>query len=297
MKISEGTNGVFMIAATPFTERGELDLDSTDRLVDFYLSYGVAGITILGMMGEASKLTVDETSRFMRRALARVDGRVPIVVGVSNPGIAPLVELAREAMDAGAAGVMITPISTLRTEEQTVELLRASVRDAGAGRAGGAAGLSAGHERASVRRDHRADHRSLPAGRHAQARGLPRAGEAHPGAPQRGRRPASACQHPRRQWRALSAAGACARRRRRDDRLRLSGNACARSAGCSDRATPRAARTCSTVIFRCCGTRRSRGSGLRCARKSCVDAAPLRAASCALPARNCRATITRSSTG
>jgi 4-hydroxy-tetrahydrodipicolinate synthase len=120
MKISEGTKGVFVIAATPFTERGELDLDSTDRLVDFYLSSGVAGITILGMMGEASKLTVDETSRFMRRALARVDGRVPIVVGVSNPGIAPLVELARQAMDAGAAGVMITPISTLRTEEQTV---------------------------------------------------------------------------------------------------------------------------------------------------------------------------------
>src|SRR5262245_19202656 len=120
MKISEGTTGVFVIAATPFSERGELDLDSTDRLVDFYLSSGVAGITILGMMGEASKLTVDETSRFMRRALARVDGRVPIVVGVSNPGIAPLVELARQAMDAGAAGVMITPVSTLRTEEQTV---------------------------------------------------------------------------------------------------------------------------------------------------------------------------------
>jgi 4-hydroxy-tetrahydrodipicolinate synthase len=78
MKISEGANGVFMIAATPFAERGELDLDSTDRLVDFYLSSGVAGITILGMMGEASKLTVDETSRFMRRALARVDERVPI---------------------------------------------------------------------------------------------------------------------------------------------------------------------------------------------------------------------------
>jgi 4-hydroxy-tetrahydrodipicolinate synthase len=56
-KISETSKGVYIIAATPFTDEGELDLESTDRLTDFYLERGVTGFTILGMMGEAPKLT------------------------------------------------------------------------------------------------------------------------------------------------------------------------------------------------------------------------------------------------
>ncbi len=50
-RLAEGARGVFVIAATPFTETGELDLASADRLVDFYLERGVDGVTVLGMMG------------------------------------------------------------------------------------------------------------------------------------------------------------------------------------------------------------------------------------------------------
>jgi 4-hydroxy-tetrahydrodipicolinate synthase len=40
-------------------------------------------------------------------------GKVPVVVGVTSPGFAPMRALAREAMEGGAAGVMIAPPQTL----------------------------------------------------------------------------------------------------------------------------------------------------------------------------------------
>jgi 4-hydroxy-tetrahydrodipicolinate synthase len=118
MRLTETADGVYVIAVTPFTDTGEIDEQSIDRAVEFYLEAGVSGMTILGMMGEAHKLTSEESRTVMARYLARVDGRVPVVVGVSAPDTDPLVALAGEAMDAGAAGVMVAPVSSLRTEEQ-----------------------------------------------------------------------------------------------------------------------------------------------------------------------------------
>ena len=112
--------GVFIIAATPFEDSGALDLSSTDSLIDFYLGTGADGLTVLGMMGEAGKLSPEESTRFLNRVLARVACRIPVVVGVSNTGTDNLVSFSHQSMDAGAAGVMITPLSTLRTEEQVV---------------------------------------------------------------------------------------------------------------------------------------------------------------------------------
>jgi len=116
--LDESASGVFLIGVTPFTDDGALDLDSTDRVVDFYLERGATGLTVLGMMGEAPKLTAEESRIFVRRVLARVGGRVPVVVGVSAPGFAPMRELAETVMDDGAAGVMVAPPASLRTDDQ-----------------------------------------------------------------------------------------------------------------------------------------------------------------------------------
>ena len=86
--ITSSSRGVFVIAVTPFLETGALDHDSIDRMVDFYAEKGADGLTILGMMGEAPKLTQAEsievttvpgvvstshTSRTMRGSLTLVD--------------------------------------------------------------------------------------------------------------------------------------------------------------------------------------------------------------------------------
>lgn len=109
--------GVFVIAATAFDSSGALDLSATDRLVDWYLEKGVSGLAILGQMGEAAKLTFEEQLAFARRVLARVAGRVPVVVGATAPGFASILALARAVAEAGAAGVMVAPPGHLRGDE------------------------------------------------------------------------------------------------------------------------------------------------------------------------------------
>ncbi len=116
-KLSAAAKGVFVIAVTPFTESGDIDEASIDSMVDFYLDKGADGLTLLGMMGEAPKLTQAESITVVRRTLTRSRGK-PVVVGVSAPGLAAIGELGKAVMDAGAAGVMVAPTPSLRTDEQ-----------------------------------------------------------------------------------------------------------------------------------------------------------------------------------
>jgi 4-hydroxy-tetrahydrodipicolinate synthase len=115
--LDESACGVYIIAVTPFTDAGEIDFASTDSMVEFYLERGATGLTILGMMGEAPKLSVAESVRFARHVVHRVAGRVPVVVGVSSPGFAAMRELAQAVMDDGAAGVMVAPAGGLKTDD------------------------------------------------------------------------------------------------------------------------------------------------------------------------------------
>ena len=119
-KLDTSATGVYLITVTPFTDSGALDLASTDRMVDFCLDSGVTGLTVLGIMGEATKLTAEESALFVGRVLARVAGRVPVVVGASAPGFAPMKELTDSVMALGAAGVMVAPPSSVRTDDQIV---------------------------------------------------------------------------------------------------------------------------------------------------------------------------------
>ncbi|MCH2167931.1 MAG: dihydrodipicolinate synthase family protein [Oceanicola sp.] len=119
----DGTEtGVFTIAVTPFLPDGSLDLDSLDRVTDFYLEKGATGLTILGMMGEAGKLSAAEAISVVRRVTARAG--VPVIVGVSAAGLAPMKALADEAMEAGAAGAMVAPPWTLQTDDQILSYYR-----------------------------------------------------------------------------------------------------------------------------------------------------------------------------
>jgi 4-hydroxy-tetrahydrodipicolinate synthase len=117
-KIGPDSRGVFIISVTPFTDAGDVDWPSVDSLVEFYLGKGVSGVTILGMMGEAQKLSDTESATFAKYFIDRVAGRVPIIVGVSHAGTDNLVRLSKTAMDAGAGGVMVAPAAGLKTEVQ-----------------------------------------------------------------------------------------------------------------------------------------------------------------------------------
>lgn len=116
MTFGTEAKGVYAIATTPFHDDGTVDFNSIDRLTDFYQESGCTGVTILGIMGEAPKLEPDESRAIIRRVVDRAT--VPVIVGVSAPGFATMRSLARDAMDMGAAGVMIAPTPSLRTDDQ-----------------------------------------------------------------------------------------------------------------------------------------------------------------------------------
>ncbi|HEX8166532.1 MAG TPA: dihydrodipicolinate synthase family protein [Beijerinckiaceae bacterium] len=120
--LDASASGVYVIAPTPFHDDGRIDERSTDRMTDFFLESGVTGITVLGQMGEAPKLDHGEAVGVAARVIRRA--AVPVVVGVSAPGFAAMRAIAREVMEAGAAGVMIAPPSSLRTDDQIVTYYR-----------------------------------------------------------------------------------------------------------------------------------------------------------------------------
>lgn len=117
-RLAPTAEGVFAIFATPFTDAGKLDLKSLETLTDFYLDAGISGITVLGMMGEAPKLSPAESREVLAVVLDRVAGRVPVVVGTSAAGLDNLVSLSHHAMETGAAGVMVAPLPSLKNDEQ-----------------------------------------------------------------------------------------------------------------------------------------------------------------------------------
>ncbi|MCW1842900.1 dihydrodipicolinate synthase family protein [Prosthecomicrobium hirschii] len=117
MHLTPTAAGVFPIAPTPFTADGSLDWASAERLFAWYDGLGADGTTVLGIMGEAPKLEPEESLRIVKVAVAGMPGK-PVIVGVSAPGFAAMRRLARDAMEAGAAAVMIAPPPSLRTDDQ-----------------------------------------------------------------------------------------------------------------------------------------------------------------------------------
>jgi 4-hydroxy-tetrahydrodipicolinate synthase len=130
MLLTADARGVFPIAPTPFLDDGTIYLPSIDRLAEFYGRIGATGLTVLGQLGEAPKLEHAESVAVARRFIARA-AALPVVVGVSAPGFAAMRVLALEVMAAGAAGVMIAPPHTLRTDDQIVGWYRQAAQAVG----------------------------------------------------------------------------------------------------------------------------------------------------------------------
>lgn len=131
MKLDAKAAGLFPIAVTPFTADGAICWDSVDSMTDFYVKAGATGLTILGIMGEAPKMTLEESLEITARVCARAK-HIPVVVGVSSPGFAAMRQLAHGAMRRGAAGVMIAPQPSLRTDDQIVGYFAQAVDAIGA---------------------------------------------------------------------------------------------------------------------------------------------------------------------
>jgi 4-hydroxy-tetrahydrodipicolinate synthase len=115
--------GVYAITATPFHDDGSIDFAGIDRIVDFEFGAGVHGLTILGIMGEAHKLTEEERRTVAERFIKRAGDR-PVVVGTSAAATDLAVRYSREAQDVGAAALMVAPPANLRNLDAVREYYR-----------------------------------------------------------------------------------------------------------------------------------------------------------------------------
>lgn len=103
--------GVYPILPTPFSDSGELDIDSLRRLIDFQKSAGVSGVAILGFMGESHKLAESERQTVVKTVVEQAADDLQVWVGVRALGTMGSIEQAQGAQDLGADAVFVAPIS------------------------------------------------------------------------------------------------------------------------------------------------------------------------------------------
>jgi 4-hydroxy-tetrahydrodipicolinate synthase len=101
--------GVWGVLATPFSG-STLDLDDNGvaQLVEHADHAGVAGLTVLGVFGEAARLSWAERRRVLETVLDTTD--LPLVVGCTGLSTAPVIDEARMAVELVGdrlAGVMV----------------------------------------------------------------------------------------------------------------------------------------------------------------------------------------------
>ena len=105
-------DGVFGVLPTAFHEDGALDLAGTSALVRANHDAGAAGVTVLGVMGEAAELSEDERREVVGAVIANAFG-LPVIVGVTGDSREVVAGRARDAAGRGVSAVMVSPTRTL----------------------------------------------------------------------------------------------------------------------------------------------------------------------------------------
>lgn len=77
-------NGVYTALITPFLSDRKIDFAALDRLIDFQIDNGVAGLVLLGTTAETATLSDDEQKEIVEAAVKKINGRVPVIIGVGS---------------------------------------------------------------------------------------------------------------------------------------------------------------------------------------------------------------------
>jgi 4-hydroxy-tetrahydrodipicolinate synthase len=103
---------------TPMRADGSVDFQAWDRLLDFHVAEGTDAVVVGGTTGESPTLERDEVVELVRRAKARVAGRMPVIGGSGTNSTAGSVELSRALAAAGADGLLtVVPYYNKPTQE------------------------------------------------------------------------------------------------------------------------------------------------------------------------------------
>ena len=107
--LSSPLRGIIPPMITPLLDRDTLDVAGLERLIEHILGGGVHGLFILGTTGEAPSLSYRLRYELIDRACKQVNGRVPVLVGVTDTCFVESINTANKARDAGAQAVVLAP--------------------------------------------------------------------------------------------------------------------------------------------------------------------------------------------
>lgn len=110
-------SGSIVALVTPMTESGEVDYVAWDRLVDWHLAEGTDAVVVCGTSGESPTVTLAEAQELTRRAVMRLEGRLPVIAGSGTNDTASSIERTRALAAAGADAVLVvTPFYNKPTQ-------------------------------------------------------------------------------------------------------------------------------------------------------------------------------------
>ena len=101
--------GIIPPMVTPLKDRDALDVPGLERVIRHLLAGGVHGLFLLGTTGEGTSLSNRLRRELIERSSRLVNGRVPLLAGITDTSFVESINLARAAAEAGADAVVLSP--------------------------------------------------------------------------------------------------------------------------------------------------------------------------------------------
>ena len=113
-------SGVFPAALTHFNEDFSINMDMTVKHLDVLIHSGIHGLVMLGTCGENNSLEPDEKYSILQAAVKAVNGKMPVISGVSELTTARAVKFAQKAESLGVDGLMVLPAMAYKADSREV---------------------------------------------------------------------------------------------------------------------------------------------------------------------------------
>jgi 4-hydroxy-tetrahydrodipicolinate synthase len=101
--------GIVPPMVTPLTDNDTLDRPGVERLIEHMVGGGVHGLFILGTTGEAPSLSYKLRYELIELVCKQVDGRIPVLVGITDTSMTESIAMAEHSAKCGAAAVVSAP--------------------------------------------------------------------------------------------------------------------------------------------------------------------------------------------
>lgn len=101
--------GIVPPLITPLKDVDTLDVEGLERLIEHVIAGGVSGVFVLGTTGEFSSISYRLRRELIERTCILVNGRIPVLVGITDTSIVESLQLAQKAAECGADALVAAP--------------------------------------------------------------------------------------------------------------------------------------------------------------------------------------------